>query len=133
MSIQDPISDMLTRVRNAQAVGKKSVSLMASKIKIAIAQLLKEEGFIADCSVIDGDNVGKKVLILLLKYYQDKPVIESITRVSRPGLRIYKNKKKLPIVMSGMGIAIISTPNGLMTDNDARKNGVGGEIICYVK
>jgi len=131
--MQDPISDMLTQMRNAQMVGKESVSLMASKIKIAIAQVLKEEGFISDYNVTDGDNVGKKILTLLLKYYKDKAVIEKISRVSRPSLRVYKKKGKLPTVMNGMGIAIISTPKGLMTDHDARKMGVGGEIICYVE
>lgn len=132
MSMQDPISDMLTRIRNAQAVGKESVSLMASRMKIAIAKVLKEEGFISDYSVID-ESIGKKTLSLLLKYYNGKAVIGSISRVSRPSLRVYKNKKKLPVVMNGMGIAIISTPKGLLTDRDARKIGVGGEIICCVE
>lgn len=127
--MQDPIADMLTQVRNAQAVGKESVSLMASKIKIAIAQVLKDEGFISDYTV-EGDS--KKTLNLGLKYYNNRPVIDHISRISRPSLRVYKNKKKLPSVMSGMGIAIMSTSKGLMTDRKARELGIGGEILCYV-
>lgn len=127
--MQDPIADMLTQVRNAQAVGKENVSLMASKIKIAIAQVLKDEGFISDFSV-EGDH--KKTLSLGLKYYHGKPVIDHISRVSCPSLRIYKNKKKLPTVMNGMGIAIMSTSKGLMTDSQARELGIGGEVLCYV-
>lgn len=129
MKIQDPIADMLTQVRNAQAVGKERVSFMSSKLKIAIVEVLKEEGFISDYSV-EGDN--KKTLSLVLKYYNGKPVIDHISRVSRPSLRVYKNKKELPNVMSGMGIAIISTSKGLMTDHTARNLGIGGEVLCYV-
>jgi small subunit ribosomal protein S8 len=124
---------MLTQMRNAQAVGKESVSLMSSKMKAAIAEVLKEEGFIAGYSIAEGDKIGKKTLTLLLKYYNGKPVVRSISRVSRPSLRIYKNKRKLPMVMSGMGVAIISTSKGLLTDYNARKMGIGGEIICYVE
>jgi len=133
MGMQDPISDMLTQIRNAQAVRKEKVSLMSSKMKVAIAKLLQEEGYISEYNVMDGDNTGKKVLTLVLKYYNGKPVISGISRVSRPGLRIYKNKKNLPTVMNGMGIAIVSTPKGLVTDQEARELGVGGEIICYIE
>ena len=129
MKIQDPIADMLTQVRNAQAVGKKSVSFMSSKLKIAIVEVLKDEGFISDYSV-EGDT--QKTLSLVLKYYNGKPVIDHISRVSRPSLRVYKSKKELPNVMSGMGIAIISTSRGLMTDHTARNLGIGGEVLCYV-
>lgn len=130
MKMQDPIADMLTQVRNAQAVRKETVSFMASKLKIAIVKVLKDEGFISDYSVEENGN--KKTLNLVLKYYNDRPVIEHISRVSRPSLRVYKNKKELPNVMSGMGIAIMSTSKGLMTDHEARKLGIGGEVLCYV-
>ncbi len=129
MSMQDPIADLLTRIRNGQATGKVMVSMPSSKQKVAIANLLKEEGYVASVNVT-GD--VKKVLEIELKYYQGKPVVELIQRVSRPGLRIYKSCSELPKIMNGLGIAIISTSKGLMTDRAARKNGIGGEVICYV-
>lgn len=130
MSMTDPIADMLTRVRNALSAGKLSVAMPSSKQKIAIANLLKEEGYVNDHSVQDID--GKPVLEIALKYYEGKPVIDMIKRVSRPGLRVYKGKDELPKVMDGLGVAVVSTSNGLMTDRAARKAGHGGEIICYV-
>lgn len=129
MSMQDPIADMLTRIRNGQTASKTAVSMPSSKLKVAIANLLREEGFIKDYK-IEGDS--KPTLELILKYFQDKPVVESIQRISRPGLRIYKKKDTLPKVMAGMGIAVISTSKGVMTDRAARQAGLGGEIICYV-
>lgn len=129
MSMNDPIADMLTRIRNGQMARKVDVSMPSSKQKIAIAQVLKDEGFVADYSVAEG---GKPTLTVVLKYYEDKPVIDMIKRVSRPGLRTYKAADELPKVINGMGIAIISTSKGLMTDRAARKEGYGGEIICYV-
>ncbi|XOD70215.1 MAG: 30S ribosomal protein S8 [Sodalis sp. (in: enterobacteria)] len=129
MSMQDPISDMLTRIRNGQNANKTVVSMPSSNLKVAIAILLKEEGFIEDYKIgID----TKSTLKLLLKYFQNKPVVENIQRISRPGLRIYKKKNALPKVMSGMGIAVVSTSKGVMTDRAARQVGLGGEIICYV-
>jgi small subunit ribosomal protein S8 len=130
MSMSDPIADMLTRIRNAQRVRKPSVAMFATKIKQAIAEVLKTEGYISDYQVEEADN--KKRLLLSLKYYQGKPVIENIQRVSRPGLRVYRDKSKLPRVMGGMGIAIISTSKGIMSDRAARLIGEGGEIICCV-
>ena len=130
MSMSDPIADMLTRIRNAQAANKASVTMPSSKSKEAIALLLKDEGYI--------DNVDKEVdgnraaITISLKYYQGKPVIDELTRVSRPGLRIYKNAKDLPQVRGGLGVAVISTSQGLMSDREARKSGVGGEVVCYV-
>lgn len=129
MSMQDPIADMLTRIRNGQTANKTAVSMPSSKLKVAIANLLKEEGFIEDYNV-EGDT--KPTLELVLKYFQGKPVVESIQRISRPGLRIYKKKDALPKVMAGMGIAVVSTSKGVMTDRAARQAGLGGEIICYV-
>lgn len=129
MSMNDPIADMLTRIRNGQMARKVDVSMPSSKQKIAIAQVLKDEGFVADYSV---DEDAKPTLTVVLKYYEDKPVIDMIKRVSRPGLRTYKAADDLPKVINGMGIAIISTSKGLMTDRAARKEGFGGEIICYV-
>ncbi|OZI15309.1 30S ribosomal protein S8 [Sodalis-like symbiont of Philaenus spumarius] len=129
MSMQDPIADMLTRIRNGQAANKTAVSMHSSKLKVAIANLLKEEGFIEDYKV-EGDT--KPTLELVLKYFQGKPVVETIQRISRPGLRIYKKKDALPKVMAGMGIAVVSTSKGVMTDRAARQAGLGGEIICYV-
>ncbi|AHF75545.1 30S ribosomal protein S8 [Sodalis praecaptivus] len=129
MSMQDPIADMLTRIRNGQTANKTAVSMPSSKLKVAIANLLKEEGFIEDYKV-EGDT--KPTLELVLKYFQGKPVVESIQRISRPGLRIYKKKDALPKVMAGMGIAVVSTSKGVMTDRAARQAGLGGEIICYV-
>jgi small subunit ribosomal protein S8 len=130
MSMTDPIADMLTRIRNALAAGKLVVAMPSSKQKVAIANLLKEEGYVNDSSVQDID--GKPVLEISLKYYEGKPVIDMVKRVSRPGLRIYKGKDDLPNVINGLGIAVISTSNGLMTDRAARKAGCGGEVICYV-
>ncbi|MFD2178587.1 30S ribosomal protein S8 [Veronia pacifica] len=129
MSMQDPISDMLTRIRNGQAANKVAVKMPSSKLKVAIAELLKAEGYVADFAV-EGD--VKPELEVTLKYFEAKPVIEQIQRVSRPGLRIYKKKDALPSVMGGLGIAVVSTSKGLMTDRAARKAGLGGEIICYV-
>ncbi|MDD6177911.1 MAG: 30S ribosomal protein S8 [Succinivibrionaceae bacterium] len=129
MSMQDPIADLLTRIRNGQAVGKVAVSMPSSKQKLAIANLLKEEGYVASVNVT-GD--VKKVLEIELKYFQGKPVVEMIKRVSRPGLRIYKSCTELPKIQNGLGIAVISTSKGLMTDRAARKMGIGGEVICYV-
>jgi len=130
MSMNDPIADMLTRIRNALAAGKVSVDMPSSKQKVAIAELLKQEGYISGVSVSEVD--AKPVLSIELKYYMGKPVIESIKRASSPGLRIYKTKDKIPNVMGGLGVAIVSTSRGLMTDKAARKAGCGGEVICYV-
>ena len=130
MSFTDPIADMLTRIRNAQAVQKPGVTMPSSKLKVAIANVLKDEGYI-DSFEIAGD-AAKPVLNITLKYYAGRPVIERIERVSKPGLRIYKGCHDIPQVMNGLGVAIISTPQGLMTDRKARANGVGGEVICYV-
>lgn len=130
MSMSDPIADMLTRVRNGQMVYKTEVSLEATKIKEAIASVLKAEGYISDYQIESRD--GKKQLVIYLKYYQGKPVIENISRVSRPGLRVYRGKNSLPQVMGGLGVAIISTSKGIMSDRNARLLGEGGEILCYV-
>jgi small subunit ribosomal protein S8 len=127
--MQDPISDMLTRLRNGQAAKKVAVKMPSSKMKVAIAAILKEEGFVADYTV---SGEVKPELEVTLKYFEANPVIEQIQRVSRPGLRIYKKKDALPSVMGGLGIAVVSTSKGLMTDRAARKAGLGGEIICYV-
>ena len=129
MSMQDPISDMLTRVRNAHMANLKKVEMPMSKAKQAIARVLKDEGYINDFEVTSD---AKPSLVISLKYYEEKPVIESIKRVSRPGLRIYRGKADLPRVKAGMGIAIVSTPKGVMTDHQARKQGLGGEILCEV-
>ncbi|PKG40894.1 30S ribosomal protein S8 [Psychromonas sp. Urea-02u-13] len=129
MSMQDPISDMLTRIRNGQAASKVSVKMPSSKQKVAIAAVLKAEGYVSDFSVA-GDT--KPELEVTLKYFEGKKVIDTIKRVSRPGLRIYKGTSDLPKVMAGLGIAIISTSQGVMTDRAARKASIGGEIICYV-
>lgn len=130
MSMSDPIADMLTRIRNAQAVEKTSVTMPASKLKVAIAQVLKDEGYI-DAFAIKGD-AGKNELEIGLKYYAGRPVIERIERVSRPGLRIYRGRDAIPQVMNGLGVAIVTTPKGVMTDRKARAAGVGGEVLCYV-
>lgn len=129
MSMQDPIADMLTRIRNGQAANKVAVTMPSSKLKIAIANVLKAEGYVADFAV-SGD--VKPTLEVTLKYFQGKPVVETIERASRPGLRIYKKKDELPKVMGGLGIAIVSTSKGVMTDRAARNLGLGGEIVCYV-
>jgi small subunit ribosomal protein S8 len=125
----DPIADMLTRVRNAQAAHKTEVAMPSSKLKLAIAKVLLDEGYISDFAT---DDSKKPTLTISLKYYQGKPVIEELKRVSRPGLRIYKNKHELPKILNGLGIAIISTSAGVMTDKQAREAGRGGEIICTV-
>jgi len=129
MSMQDPISDMLTRIRNGQAASKVSVKMPSSKQKVAIATVLKAEGYVADYAVA-GDT--KPELEVTLKYFEGKKVIDTIKRVSRPGLRIYKGANDLPKVMAGLGIAIVSTSQGVMTDRAARNASIGGEIICYV-
>ena len=130
MSMSDPIADMLTRIRNAQVVQKTTVAMPSSKVKIAIASVLKDEGYIEDFAV--SEDAGKAELKIGLKYYAGRPVIERLERVSRPGLRIYKGKDDIPNVMNGLGVAIVSTPKGVMTDRKARATGVGGEVICYV-
>ena len=129
MSMSDPIADMLTRIRNGQSAAKTDVTMPASNMKQAIAKVLKDEGFIKDFAVTDDT---KAEMTVSLKYFEGKPVIESIKRISRPGLRIYKNKDELPKVLNGLGIAVVSTSKGVMTDREARANGVGGEIICLV-
>ena len=129
MSMQDPIADMLTRIRNGQAASKIAVNMPSSKLKVAIANVLAEEGYIESVKISEG---AKPELEITLKYFQGKPVVESIQRISRPSLRIYNRKDELPSVMGGLGIAVISTSKGVMTDRAARKAGLGGEIICYV-
>nr|WP_072280885.1 30S ribosomal protein S8 [Rappaport israeli] len=129
MMLSDPVADMLTRIRNAQAIGRSLVVMPSSKQKLAIAEVLKEEGYILSYETKDEQ---KPELTIHLKYYQGKPVIEMIRRISRPGLRIFKNKDELPRVQGGLGIAIVSTSNGVMSDQKARQKGIGGEIICYV-
>lgn len=126
----DPIADMLTRIRNGQSANKAQVTMPASRKKQAIAEVLKEQGYISDYAVEDAD--GKAVLSITLKYYEGKPVIERIERVSRPGLRIYKGKDSLPSVQGGLGVAIVSTSKGVMSDRAARAAGEGGEVLCYV-
>ena len=130
MSMSDPIADMLTRIRNAQRAEKADVRMPASNMKQAIASVLKDEGYILDFRVEDED--GKPVLVIDLKYHQGRPVIEHLQRVSRPGLRIYRGKDELPAVNGGLGVAIVSTSKGVMSDRKAREVGEGGEIICTV-
>ena len=130
MSMSDPIADMLTRIRNAQMVQKTTVSLPSSKVKVAIAKVLKDEGYIDSFKVNTAD--GKSELEIELKYYAGRAVIERIERVSRPGLRVYKGRDAIPQVMNGLGVAIVTTPRGVMTDRKARAEGVGGEVLCYV-
>jgi len=130
MSMSDPIADMLTRIRNALATDKVDVTMPLSTKKTALAELLKQEGYITDHSKSELD--GKPALTVTLKYYDEKPVIEMIKRVSRPGLRIYKASTEIPKVLGGLGIAVVSTSKGLMTDRAARSAGVGGEVMCYV-
>ena len=129
MSMHDPISDMLTRIRNAQRANKVAVAMPSSKLKVAIAKVLKEEGYVEDFAV-SAD--AKPVLEIQLKYYAGRPVIEQIKRVSRPGLRVYKGSGEIPTVMSGLGVAIVSTSKGVMTDRKARAAGIGGELLCVV-
>ena len=130
MSMSDPISDMLTRIRNAQGAEKVNVSMPSSKLKAAIAQVLKDEGYIENFAV--RENAGKPQLEIGLKYYAGRPVIEKIERVSSPGLRIYKGSGHIPTVMNGLGVAIVSTSKGVMTDRKARATGIGGEVLCIV-
>lgn len=130
MSMSDPIADLLTRIRNAQMVSKASVTLPSSKVKVAIVQVLKDEGYVDGFEVTTKD--GKSDLRVDLKYYAGRPVIERIERVSKPGLRVYKPSKSIPQVMNGLGVAIVTTPRGVMTDRKARAAGVGGEVLCYV-
>lgn len=129
MTMQDPIADMLTRIRNAQARSKPTVTMPHSKLKEAIANVLRDAGFIAK---VDATSDTKKSLVLTLKYHQGEPVIAKIDRHSRPGLRVYRGKDDMPQVMSGLGVAIVSTPEGVMTEKQARAKGVGGEILCTV-
>jgi small subunit ribosomal protein S8 len=130
MSMSDPIADLLTRIRNAQMVAKTTVSVPSSKVKVAIAQVLKDEGYIDSLKVTVED--GKPTLEIVLKYYAGRPVIERIERVSRPGLRVYRGSDAIPQVQNGLGVAIVTTPQGVMTDRKARATGVGGEVLCYV-
>ncbi len=129
MSMQDPLADMLTRIRNNLARGKAAVSMPSSKLKVAVAEILQQEGYISKYTV--GGDV-KKILIIELKYFENKPVIEMLSRFSRPSIRRYRSKSELPTVIGGLGIAIISTSKGVMTDKDARAQGIGGEILCVV-
>ena len=130
MSMTDPIADFLTRIRNGQSSGKTEVHVPTSKVKVAIAKVLKDEGYIEDFSATDVD--GEPSLAVQLKYYQGRPVIDRLERISRPGLRVYKGKDELPSILGGLGIAIVSTSQGVMTDRQARAAGHGGEVICVV-
>ena len=130
MSMTDPISDMFVRIRNGQAAGKVTVKMPASKVKLAIAKLLKDEGYINDVAV--RENGAKREIEIALKYYLGKPAIDRLERVSRPGLRQYRGKAELPKVLGGLGISIVSTSAGIMTDSQARAKGLGGEVICLV-
>ncbi|WP_299946505.1 30S ribosomal protein S8 [uncultured Microbulbifer sp.] len=129
MSMQDPLADMLTRIRNALARGKAEVTLPSSKLKVAVAKVLKGEGYVNDLNISES---VKPELTIVLKYFQGKPVIAELDRVSRPGLRAYSGKKALPTMRGGLGIAIVSTSKGVMTDRAARQAGVGGEVLCTV-
>jgi small subunit ribosomal protein S8 len=130
MSMTDPIADLLTRIRNGQSARKSSVTIASSKVKTAILKVLKDEGYIADFS--RGEDDGKPFLTIDLKYYEGRPVIDRIERVSRPGLRIYRSKDEIPRVLGGMGTVIVSTPKGVMTDKAAQAIGQGGEVLCIV-
>ena len=130
MSMSDPVADMLTRIRNAQMVGHTEVVMPASRLKAAIAQVLKDEGYVEDFALRDSG--AKKELHIGLKYYAGRPVIERLERVSKPGLRVYKGRNDIPRIMNGLGVAILSTSRGVMTDRKARADGVGGEILCIV-
>ncbi len=130
MSMSDPIADFLTRIRNGQAAGKAEVGVGSSKVKVAIARVLKDEGYIADFAVREDGN--KATLVVALKYHDGKPVIDRLERASRPGLRQYRGKDALPKVLGGLGVAIVSTPQGVMTDREARRTGQGGEVLCVV-
>lgn len=129
MSLQDPLADMLTHIRNGQARKKRNVTMSSSKLKVAVASVLKQEGYIAD---FRESEETKKKLTVELKYFEGKPVIESLKRVSRPSLRQYRSKNDLPTILNGLGVSIISTPKGVMTDKTAREQGVGGEVLCVV-
>jgi len=131
MSMSDPISDMLTRIRNAHAVKKATVSMPAAKLKSAIATVLQDEGYISSFAV-EGDTAATKTLTLTLKHFDDKPVIDSLARISKPSLRVYVGKNDIPSVMNGLGIVIISTPNGVMTGQSAKAQSVGGEVLCSI-
>jgi small subunit ribosomal protein S8 len=130
MSMTDPIADFLTRIRNGQSSGKVEVNVPASKVKFAIAKVLKDEGYIEDFASVTHE--GKPALAVQLKYYQGRPVIDRLERVSRPGLRVYKGKDELPSILGGLGVAIVSTSQGVMSDRQARAAGHGGEVICIV-
>ncbi|MCG5517116.1 MULTISPECIES: 30S ribosomal protein S8 [Ectothiorhodospira] len=130
MSMTDPVADLLTRIRNGQRAAKTEITLPASKLKVAIARVLKDEGYVAD--VVVDEQEKKPVMTVKLKYFQGKPVIETIKRVSRPGLRIYRSKDDLPTVIGGLGVAVISTSGGVMTERQARAQGQGGEVLCVV-
>jgi small subunit ribosomal protein S8 len=130
MSMTDPIADFLTRIRNGQSSGKTEVNVPASKVKLAIAKVLKEEGYIEDFASTSLE--GKPTLAVQLKYYQGRPVIDRLERISRPGLRVYKGKDELPSILGGLGIAIVSTSQGVMSDRQARAAGHGGEVLCIV-
>lgn len=130
MSMTDPIADFLTRIRNGQSAGKTEVRVSSSSVKAAIARVLRDEGYISGFSV--DQDAGKSVLTVALKYHEGRPVIERLERVSRPGLRQYRGKAALPSVLGGLGVAIVSTPKGVMTDREARRVGQGGEVICLV-
>ena len=134
MSMHDPIADMLTRIRNAQLVGHAEVVMPASRLKASIAKVLKDEGYIEDYALREkgGENGAHKQLAIALKYYAGRPVIERLERVSKPGLRVYKGRDDIPRVMNGLGVAILSTSRGVMTDRKARADGVGGEVLCIV-
>jgi small subunit ribosomal protein S8 len=130
MSMSDPIADLLTRIRNGQAAGKAEITVQSSRVKEAIVSVLKNEGYVADFTVArDG---GRKALVVALKYHAGKPVIERLERVSRPGLRAYRGRDALPKVLGGLGVAIVSTPQGVMSDREARRAGQGGEVLCVV-
>ena len=131
MSLQDPVADMLTRIRNGQSAGQLRVSMPSSKLKVSIATVLRDEGYIHDFEVGEGEG-GHSVLSVRLKYHEGRPVISSIDRVSRPSLRIYRRKGDLPVVMGGLGIAVVSTSRGVMADRAARSEGLGGEVLCTV-
>lgn len=130
MSMTDPIADLLTRIRNAQQARKTEVSMASSKVKMAIVSVLRDEGYVADFRV--ANDAGKSTLTISLKYFEGRPVIDRLERVSRPGLRIYRGKDELPKVLGGMGTVIVSTPKGVMTDKQARASGQGGEVLCIV-
>jgi small subunit ribosomal protein S8 len=130
MSMTDPIADFLTRIRNGQSSGKTEIKVPASKVKLSIAKVLKDEGYIEDFTATEHE--GKPTLSVQLKYYQGRPVIDRLERVSRPGLRVYKGKDELPSILGGLGVAIVSTSKGVMTDRQARAAGHGGEVLCIV-